>query len=76
MSLRGLSAEGVGRGSTRLRASAEGHRTLGQIVIFFDILPRVVWERIKFIYHEFMKVPFIQVSETDHMYLAQAFLAF
>lgn len=76
VSFRGLSGEGVGRGSTRLWASKEGPRTLGQIFIFFDILPQVVWERLKFIYHQFMKVPFIRVSEIDHMYLAQAFLAF
>ena len=39
------------RGGTKPWASKEEHRTLGQIIIiFFDILPRVFWERVRLTY--------------------------
>ena len=39
------------RGGTKPWASKEEHRTLGQIIIiFFDILPRIFWERVRLTY--------------------------
>lgn len=46
------------RGGTNPWASKEEHRTLGQmVVIFFDALPRVFWERVRLIYHLTYKGP-------------------
>ena len=48
---------GWGRGGTKLRVSKERHRTLGEVIIFFNVLPRIVWERVPFIYLLFYEGP-------------------
>ena len=49
--------KGRGRGGQKLWASKEGHRTFGQVTVFFDVLPWVFWERVKFIYHLVYEAP-------------------
>lgn len=49
--LRASPRKGWGWGGTKLWGNEEGHRTLRRIIVFFDILLWVVWERVKFIRH-------------------------
>lgn len=55
---KGLSGKGVVQGWHQSLGKQREHRTLGQmVVIFFDALPRVFWERVRLIYHLTYKGP-------------------